>query len=319
MVLDTDDASFYHIPIGNYANLKNVVCHEHGHGMGLGHVIPENCTKLMEAYICGPSAFIGPQDDDIRGGMRNYGDTYEDNDTNAIPTVLGTVTDTLIVENLSIDHGDNDVDWYLITLNDSGLTVEIDPVGSAYMVGPEGGTAVYTATDSISDLDVELYDASGTTLIASATTAGIGETEVLNTSVPSAGSYQIYVYRKAGGVNGVQRYTMTVYPDPLAGIEVAGGDLVPRSGLASSVYPNPFTVQTTVEFMAPVAGSYTVEVFDVTGRLSRVIDGHTAGPGRVEAVWDGRDTGGRAVSSGIYFLRISSGYRMETRRVLVVR
>jgi hypothetical protein len=319
MILDTDDVGFYSLPVNNYANLRNVVAHEHGHGMGLGHVIPTNCTKLMEAYHCGATAFIGPQDDDIRGGMRNYGDPYENNDSNAEPAGLGAIVDTLVVQNLSIDNGTSDVDWYLVTLTDTALTIEVDPIGSSYFVGPDGGSEVWVATDSISDLDVELYDAAGTTFLAGAVSGGIGETEVLTYMVPSPGDYQIFVYRKEGTGSGVQRYTMTVYCDPLASVEIAGGDLVPLSGLASSVYPNPFDLRTTVKFVAPAAGAYYVEVFDVTGRLSRVIEGHASGPGWVEAVWDGRDAAGRAVASGIYFLRVRSGGRMETRRALLVR
>ena len=166
MVLDTDDAEFYHNPVGNYANLKNVVCHEHGHGMGLGHVIPEDCTKLMEAYQCGANFFIGPQDDDTRGGMRNYGDRYEHNDVCADATVLGTVVDTMLVETVSIDDGSSDVDWYRITVTGTGFAVEIDPIGSGYMCGNDGGTASWVRTDSILDLDVELYDVTGTTLLS---------------------------------------------------------------------------------------------------------------------------------------------------------
>ncbi len=319
MILDTDDVNFYHNPVNNYANLRNVIAHEHGHGMGLGHVIPTDCTKLMEAYHCGATAFIGPQDDDIRGGMRNYGDPYENNDSNAEPANLGMVVDTLVVPNLSIDNGQTDVDWYCVTLTDTALTIEIDPIGSSYFVGPDGGTMVWVATDSISDLDVELYDAAGTTFLAGAVSGGIGETEVLTSTVPSAGVYQILVYRKEGTGGGVQRYTMTIYSDPLAGVEIAGGEVVPPSGLASSVYPNPFGLRTTVKFVAPAAGAYFVEVFDVTGRLSRVMEGRASGPGWVETAWDGRDDAGLAVSSGMYFVRIHSGGRVETRRALLVR
>ncbi|MGD9141280.1 MAG: matrixin family metalloprotease [bacterium] len=315
MVLDTDDASFYSIPIGNYGNLKNVVCHEHGHGMGLGHVIPENCTKLMEAYQCGGGTFVGPQDDDIRGGMRNYGDRYENNDTNAEPTDLGTIVDTLRVETVSIDNGVSDVDWYLINCTSLDLTIEVDPIGSGYMCGPEGGTASWVRTDSISDPDIELYDATGTTLLESATSCTMCETEVLSCTLPSTGSYQVRVFRKTGTGNNVQCYNMTIYYDEGSGIEVASGD----DGLATSVYPSPFAGQTTVRFMAPAEGAYAVDVYDVGGRRSRSMEGYASGPGWVESVWDGRDQDGREVASGIYFIRVRLAGFVETDRVLVVR
>lgn len=317
MVLDTDDVAFYSNPAGNYGNLKNVVCHEHGHGMGLGHVIPENCTKLMEAYQCGSSAFVGPQDDDVRGGMRNYGDRLENNDTDSDAIDLGTITDTLVVETLSIDNGTTDVDWYLVTLTNLDIVVEVDPIGSGYMCGPEGGTASWVRTDSISDPDIELWDATCTTCLETATAYAICETEVMSCTVPSTGDYLLKVFRKAGTGSGVQCYNLTIYYDDLSGIEVAGGDLPP--GLGSAVYPNPFASRTTVRFLAPRAGAYSVEVFDVTGRLSRVIDGFASDAGWVETAWDGRDNAGAPVASGIYFLRVHAGGMMETRRALVIR
>jgi hypothetical protein len=316
MVLDTDDVGFYNNGINNYANLKNVICHEHGHGMGLDHVMPNNNTKLMEPYIPHPTAFVGPQDDDVRGGMRYYGDSYENNDSNIEPSDLGTILDTLVVEDLSIDRGQTDVDYYLVTLTTLGIEVEVDPIGSTYEVGPEGGSTGWVSTDSISDPDIELYDALGTTLLASATSAGIGETEVLSYVAPSLGDYQIKVFRKGGSGNGVQRYTMTISPDPGAGIPFVDGDMLPETGLAFSVYPNPFGSQTTMRFVAPSTASYKLEVFDVTGRLSRTIEGRAGSAGWVEAVWDGRDHRGDQASSGVYFIRVSSGERVESKRVL---
>ena len=49
-------------------------------------------------------------------------------DTGADPAALGTVVDTLLAENLSIDRGTTDIDWYLITLTATDVTIEIDPI-----------------------------------------------------------------------------------------------------------------------------------------------------------------------------------------------
>jgi hypothetical protein len=319
MILDTDDIALFSVPTYNYGNLRNVVSHEHGHGIGLGHVIPEDCTKLMEATHCPPNRFVGPQDDDIRGGMRNYGDPYENNDANTEPSNLGTLVDSLVVENLSIDNGRTDVDWYLITLTGIGVRIEVDPVGSTYLLGNEGGSTSPISTDSISDPDIELYDALGVSLLKSATSAGIGATEVLTCPVPSIADYQIRVYRKEGTGGDVQRYTMSIYDDSLASLPLTYGEILPKSDLAFSVHPNPFSLETRARFLAPSAGSYTIEVFDASGRLSRTIAGHVVSPGWGEALWDGCDHRGREASSGMYFIRVTLGNKRETRRVLLVR
>jgi serine protease len=62
-----------------------------------------------------------------------------------------------------------------------------------------------------------------------------------------------------------------------------------------------------------------VDVFDVQGRrvtslLDRV---RPAGPGEVH--WTGRDTRGREVASGVYFVRVQAVGQAITRRVLRLR
>ena len=70
--------------------------------------------------------------------------------------------------------------------------------------------------------------------------------------------------------------------------------------------------------MAHTAGPYSIGVYDVSGRLAHSIEGYASGPGWVEAVWDGRDSQGTRLASGVYFMRASSGRQAETRRVLMV-
>jgi hypothetical protein len=228
---------------------------------------------------------------------------------------LGTITDTTVVENLSLDDGTDDDDWYLVTLTETEITVEVDPVGETYLIGRQGGAApTWSSTDSIADCEIGLYNAAGTTLLASATSGGRQDTEVLNHVVPSVGSYQIRVYGADG--NNVQRYTLTIYTDTGSGVPIAG---LPEKGLALSVAPNPFSTEARARFMAPAAGRYTVEVYDVNGRLAREISGNASAPGRVEVVWDGRDSRGNQAASGIYFLRATSGNRTEIKQALLVR
>jgi len=57
MVIDTAD-NFYENLTGNSLGLRNVLAHEHGHGLGFEHVCLINQTKLMEPFIS--FAFDGP-------------------------------------------------------------------------------------------------------------------------------------------------------------------------------------------------------------------------------------------------------------------
>ena len=83
--------------------------------------------------------------------------------------------------------------------------------------------------------------------------------------------------------------------------------------------PNPFNPTTTIAFGLPAASAVQLDVFDVRGRaLRRLVDGDR-GAGRHTAVWDGRDAGGHAVPSGVYFYRLQAGDTVLARRMLLVR
>ena len=67
--------SFFNTTANNSRRLRNVVEHEHGHGLGLRHVCPVDGTKLMEPFI--NVGFVGVQFDDIFTMQRLYGDFLE--------------------------------------------------------------------------------------------------------------------------------------------------------------------------------------------------------------------------------------------------
>lgn len=88
MVLDAND-SFYNNLSSNSLRLRNIIAHEHGHGLGMLHVCPAVGTKLMEPFIS--TAYNGPQLDDILNGHRHYGDPMEPmTDNPATAPDLGT-------------------------------------------------------------------------------------------------------------------------------------------------------------------------------------------------------------------------------------
>ena len=73
------------------------------------------------------------------------------------------------------------------------------------------------------------------------------------------------------------------------------------------------------ELALPKPAAARVRVYDVTGRVVRDLVGRTLTAGYHRLQWDGRNTAGKQVGSGIYFLRAEvDGKRMDLR-VAVVR
>ncbi|MHB8080039.1 MAG: S8 family serine peptidase [Candidatus Krumholzibacteriia bacterium] len=83
--------------------------------------------------------------------------------------------------------------------------------------------------------------------------------------------------------------------------------------------PNPFNPLTRIRFTLPAAGRVGVRVYDVAGRLVRVlVDGVLPAATHV-ALWNGRDDAGRAVASGVYFYRVTAGADTYTGRMALVK
>jgi len=83
--------------------------------------------------------------------------------------------------------------------------------------------------------------------------------------------------------------------------------------------PNPFTDVTTLRFSMPQPAHARVDVFDIAGRLVSGIHDGSMDAGVHEIVWDGRDSYGRAVASGIYFCRAEVGEWSQIQRMVLLR
>jgi hypothetical protein len=85
-------------------------------------------------------------------------------------------------------------------------------------------------------------------------------------------------------------------------------------------YPNPFSPSVTIRYDLPVASQVTLQVYDVTGRLVRVLaDGAAMPAGQHQISWDSEDSAGRSVPSGVYFYRLEADSYTETRQMMLSR
>ncbi len=93
-----------------------------------------------------------------------------------------------------------------------------------------------------------------------------------------------------------------------------------RVGLGNCV-PNPFNPSTAIPYSVGEAGRVTLAVYDVAGRHVRTLVDRDHAPRTEEfvATWDGRDDAGRAVTSGVYFCRMTSGSFKDTRKMVLLK
>ena len=83
--------------------------------------------------------------------------------------------------------------------------------------------------------------------------------------------------------------------------------------------PNPFNPTTTITFDIAHPSPVRLRIYDVAGRLVRVLVDRDLGRAQHDVGWDGRDDGGRPVASGVYFYRIIVGDFVETRKMVLLK
>jgi flagellar hook assembly protein FlgD len=83
--------------------------------------------------------------------------------------------------------------------------------------------------------------------------------------------------------------------------------------------PNPFHQATRLTFELPTAEPVRLVIYDAAGRIVSVLAEENYAPGIHRLGWDGRNSAGRRVTSGVYFARIDAGPYSATRRLMFTR
>ncbi len=112
-------------------------------------------------------------------------------------------------------------------------------------------------------------------------------------------------------------FTFRPCPDGVCGV-VAVDPPAAAPAPRSTAAPNPFTARTTIRYSIPIAGPIDLAVFDLAGRRLRSLASGPAPAGSATASWDGRNERGERVPAGVYFYRLRTVGRNETRRLVVL-
>lgn len=115
-----------------------------------------------------------------------------------------------------------------------------------------------------------------------------------------------------------------------------------KDGRFSSVilhpnYPNPFVQTTTIPYRiieSPIQDEGTrttielehqdpnfsiLKIYDISGKIVRVLLNEVREPGDYRAEWDGRSDSGEIVSGGLYFVLLQEGSYAQCRKIILLR
>ncbi|MBN2184479.1 MAG: T9SS type A sorting domain-containing protein [Candidatus Krumholzibacteriota bacterium] len=77
---------------------------------------------------------------------------------------------------------------------------------------------------------------------------------------------------------------------------------------------------TTFEFHLPLKSTVSLKIYDASGKLLLTLKDGEMGPGVYKVLWDGKNSSGSRVTSGVYFCRlVLNNEESFTRKIVMLR
>ncbi|HMA76429.1 MAG TPA: FlgD immunoglobulin-like domain containing protein, partial [Candidatus Krumholzibacteriaceae bacterium] len=83
--------------------------------------------------------------------------------------------------------------------------------------------------------------------------------------------------------------------------------------------PNPFNPLTTIGYNLSVKSHVALDIYDVSGRLIKKLVDEVKEKGPHEIIWDGKDSEGHTVGSGVYFYTLKAENGKKTRKMVLLK
>lgn len=107
------------------------------------------------------------------------------------------------------------------------------------------------------------------------------------------------------------------YIEPLT--DTGRQDELPSVTRLDRVWPNPFNPAMTLRFSMSRRQHARIAVYDVSGRLVKILQDGVMDAGWHDARWDGFNERGHSVASGVYFCRMTTGSVDQSKKLILLR
>jgi len=132
-------------------------------------------------------------------------------------------------------------------------------------------------------------------------------------SCPGFDQSAFYAWNDSRNSSGI--FAQNVHQDGSLGPYLGISGAAPGTDLNQlSVFPNPSNGMITVSFIMETAGSASLEIYDMGGRLAGILASGELGPGEHSVSWQ-RDSG---IATGIYMLRLKTGGNQSVSRLVLL-
>ncbi len=132
----------------------------------------------------------------------------------------------------------------------------------------------------------------------------------------NATSSRVYV---ASGEHATVIVDMDIESNAVTSVETGNETTIPKNIFLGNNYPNPFNPSTTVNFGLSNPGDVQLAIYNILGQRIKVLINDNLPAGNYKAVWDGLDTKGQNVSSGLYLLVLETGEHRHMQKMILAK
>ena len=94
---------------------------------------------------------------------------------------------------------------------------------------------------------------------------------------------------------------------------------IPENFSLNQNYPNPFNPSTVIKFGLHEESFVTLKIYNMLGQEVKVLFSGNKNAGYYNIQWNGDDNFGNTVSSGTYIYRITAGYNVVNRKMILLK
>ena len=107
-------------------------------------------------------------------------------------------------------------------------------------------------------------------------------------------------------------------------LQLTVGDVQPKDTILAQNYPNPSNPETWIPYQLSKSAEVSIHIHNIAGHLVRTLDLGLKSTGTymtpsTAAYWDGKNTAGEPVASGIYFYTLQTADFAATRRMVILK
>jgi hypothetical protein len=127
---------------------------------------------------------------------------------------------------------------------------------------------------------------------------------------------RIYVFGGENSAGGVVKYIEEILVGP---VNVVEGEGIINEFQLHQNYPNPFNPETNISFTLKSGGNISIEIYNFLGeKVNEIFNGYSYS-GTHTLKWNGTDSEGKDVPTGIYFYRLSTNQNFVTKKMLLLK